>query len=328
MVMKKLCKNTSGLGPNAISNGDIGNSFLLEAVRIYNKISKAANTNTIDEKTVVNSPILSGNFYATSTDEFISKSEEFINLITFGFESKFDSMLGAGLNVLLSSGINIELTTETIGDLTEMKKTTELTIEASDYVTLDYFGFNLAGIEDAKSRLDSTNWIKQSLLILCNNMYNDIITKLSVKSMRPAPIMTPVIPAGDGYTTQQLEQPLVQFPVINYVPDFSGNAKVSKHFVITQNVYTTTPEETDILAQTLESLSDALDIIDADLGLKEPSKFVFSQFMGSMFQLVRINKDGHMYNPLDKDNYITIFTDEAGQIQMVRPVCTPVAATA
>lgn len=296
---------------------DYGNSVVFASAIAVNAIMSKSGCQTIYLKPLMDSPIL---HHADSSDcpetleEFVSMTDELAHLDYTNIMKKFKSVLED--NDI--DTVHLAENAAKIGneELTKIREALEKDI--SDFIIvinnlhdkdISSMGYSLMKIPNDKIN-DAMHYAKDAIINVIKDAAKDIWDIITGQNQID---LAPKLSNPEAFTIQRLPQPLVaQQSVFTPVPNYTGNKAIMKHFVIGNNVVIYDPNQQQMFEKDLVDLSKALDKVDKELGLKEPSKYGFEQFTNSLnFKAVRLDKDGKYINNSDSDNYIAIWTDKS-----------------
>lgn len=295
---------------------DYGNSVVFAGIIAVNAILSKHGCQTVPLRSLLDTSVMhpfieNQKDYPKTLEEFVSMTDELAHLDYTNIMKKFKSVLSDNdISIAeLTSGINNE-------DLTKIKNTLEedvnlltgvvLNMDAED---VDCAEFALTGLPNNREINDAMHYAKDAMINVIKDAAKDIWDIITGQNQIN---LMPKLPNPEAFVIQQLPQPLVaQQSVFTPVPNYTGNKDIMKHFVIGNNVVIYDPNQQQMFEKDLVDLSKALDKVDKELGLKEPSKYGFEQFTTPLsFKAVRLDKDGKYINNSDSDNYIAIWTDK------------------
>lgn len=294
---------------------DYGNSVVFAGIIATNAIMSKSGCQTVPLKSLLDESIIHERVKSDprTLEEFIFMTDKFAHLDYTNIIKKFKSVLADECTDIILPELASRIGTE---ELTKIKEAlendvTELEIIVNNLIDDDVSsaGYPLWEIPIDKVN-DAMHYAKDAIINIIKDAAKDIWDIITGQNQID---LMPKLPNPEAFTFQQLPQPLVaQQSVFTPVPNYTGNEAIMKHFVIGNNVVIYDPNQQQMFEKDLVDLSKALDEVDKELGLKEPSKYGFEQFTNSLnFKAVRLDKDGKYINNSDSDNYIAIWTDKS-----------------
>lgn len=285
-----------------------------------NAIMSKSGCQTVWLKSLLNKPIkhhVENKDHPETLEEFVSMTDELAYLDYTNIMKKFKSVLED--NDI--DTVHLAENAAKIGnkELTKIRESLEKDVKSLSCVILElnsdevniHTNFPISVFYDNPNQLnDAMHYAKDAIINVIKDSAKDIWDIITGQNQID---LAPKLSNPEVFVIQQLPQPLVaQQSVFTPVPNYSGNKAIMKHFVIGNNVVIYDPNQQQMFEKDLVDLSKALDKVDKELKLKEPSKYGFEQFTNSLnFKAVRLDKDGKYINNSDSDNYIAIWTDKS-----------------
>lgn len=309
---------------------DYGNSVVFAGIIAVNAILSKQGCQTVLLKSLLDTSIMhhidSPN-YPKTLEEFVSMTNEFAHLDYTNIMKKFKFVLSDNdIDIIiaeLASGINNE-------DLTKIKEDLEEDVESLINVVLR---LDIDDVHCAEFPLntfsgnqvnDAMHYAKDAMINVIKDAAKDIWDIITGQNQIN---LMPKLPNPEAFVIQQLPQPLVaQQSVFTPVPNYTGNKDIMKHFVIGNNVVIYDPNQQQMFEKDLVDLSKALDKVDKELGLKEPSKYGFDTFFNIFnFRATRLDAENKFMHPQDVDNYIAVARDQVNGYFITKPDRKPIS---
>ena len=305
---------------NAKTGFDYGNAVVFAGAIAVNAIMSKSGCQTIWLESLLNKPIehhVENKDLSETLEEFVGMTDELAYLDYTNIMKKFKSVLeDSDIDTVHLAEEAVKIGNE---GLTRIREALEKDVKSlscailelnSDEVNI-HTNFPISVFYDNPNQLnDAIHYAKDAMINVIKDSAKDIWDIITGQNQID---LAPKLSNPEAFVIQQLPQPLVaQQSVFTPVPNYSGNKAIMKHFVIGNNVVIYDPNQQQMFEKDLVDLSKALDKVDKELKLKEPSKYGFEQFTNSLnFKAVRLDKDGKYINNSDSDNYIAIWTDKS-----------------
>lgn len=309
---------------------DYGNAVVFAGIIAVNAIMSKHGCQTVHLKSLLDTSIMhhiDNPDYPKTLEEFVSMTNEFAHLDYTNIMKKFKSVLSD--NDIDTTHLAEEAANTSNEDLTKIKNVLEEDVESLINVVLR---LDIDDVHCAEFPLntfsgnqvnDAMHYAKDAMINVIKDAAKDIWDIITGQNQIN---LMPKLPNPEAFVIQQLPQPLVaQQSVFTPVPNYTGNKDIMKHFVIGNNVVIYDPNQQQMFEKDLVDLSKALDKVDKELGLKEPSKYGFDTFFDTFnFRATRLNKENKFVQPQDISNYIAVTRDQVNGYFITKPDKKPV----
>lgn len=289
------------------SSCDFGNAVVLACILAVNKIQRLSNGEKIDLKCAWRGALNSNPRKDPKTlEQFISSVKEWTltdhNNIIHKFQ-KLTRDISINHNHIIDSDY-IDIKEIFIKDINNLI----YVVDTSDFIDISCCGYEIDKLPEEYTN-DCMRYAKNAIINVIKDTSNEIWNIIWGNQKNTYLEFD----SPEKVFMQVASQPLtLSENSFSVVPDYTENKAIMKHFVIGNNVVIYDPNQQQMFEKDLVDLSKALDKVDKELGLKEPSKYGFEQFTTPLsFKAVRLDKDGKYINNLDSDNYIAIWTDKS-----------------
>lgn len=303
---------------------DYGNAVVFAGIIAVNAIMSKHGCQTVPLRSLLDTSLMHERVKSDprTLEEFVSMTDELAYLDYTNIMKKFKSVLTDNdIDTTHLAEEAIQIGNEELTKIKEVLENdvTELigVINGRSDEDVSSTGYPLWEIPIDKVN-DAMHYAKDAMINVIKDAAKDIWDIITGQNQIN---LMPKLPNPEAFVIQQLPQPLVaQQSVFTPVPNYTGNKDIMKHFVIGNNVVIYDPNQQQMFEKDLVDLSKALDKVDKELGLKEPSKYGFDTFINTFnFRATRLNKENKFVQPQDISNYIAVARDQVNGYFITKP---------
>lgn len=308
---------------------DYGNAVVFAGIIAVNAIMSKHGCQTVPLRSLLDTSLMHERVKSDprTLEEFVSMTDELAYLDYTNIMKKFKSVLTDNdIDTTHLAEEAIQIGNEELTKIKEVLENdvTELigVINGRSDEDVSSTGYPLWEIPIDKVN-DAMHYAKDAMINVIKDAAKDIWDIITGQNQID---LMPKLPNPEAFVIQQLPQPLVaQQSMFTPVPNYTGNKDIMKHFVIGNNVVIYDPNQQQMFEKDLVDLSKALDKVDKELGLKEPSKYGFDTFFNIFnFRATRLNKENKFVQPQDISNYIAVTRDQVNGYFITKPDKKPV----
>lgn len=308
---------------------DYGNAVVFAGIIAVNAIMSKHGCQTVPLRSLLDTSLMHERVKSDprTLEEFVSMTDELAYLDYTNIMKKFKSVLTDNdIDTTHLAEEAIQIGNEELTKIKEVLENdvTELigVINGRSDEDVSSTGYPLWEIPIDKVN-DAMHYAKDAMINVIKDAAKDIWDIITGQNQID---LMPKLPNPEAFVIQQLPQPLVaQQSMFTPVPNYTGNKDIMKHFVIGNNVVIYDPNQQQMFEKDLVDLSKALDKVDKELGLKEPSKYGFDTFFDTFnFRATRLNKENKFVQPQDISNYIAVTRDQVNGYFITKPDKKPV----
>lgn len=303
---------------------DYGNAVVFAGIIAVNAIMSKHGCQTVPLRSLLDTSLMHERVKSDprTLEEFVSMTDELAYLDYTNIMKKFKSVLTdndidtthlAEEAIQIGNEELIKIKSALAEDITDLiKVVNDLTKDDVSSTRYPLWEIPIDKVNDAM------HYAKDAMINVIKDAAKDIWDIITGQNQIN---LMPKLPNPEAFVIQQLPQPLVaQQSVFTPVPNYTGNKDIMKHFAIGNNVVIYDPNQQQMFEKDLVDLSKALDKVDKELGLKEPSKYGFDTFFNIFnFRATRLDAENKFMHPQDVDNYIAVARDQVNGYFITKP---------